>query len=134
MPAYKLEYGVLYYFEDGPTREHIFDCVRLGQQRPFHIKFTFRGEGRDWIGPATAKVEGIHQKGSDDSRLLLFGRLDTKHNHKNESVAEIWQKAFFIAQCRLACRSHGRILLADRSFFDNPLKQFGNFEDMVPDL
>jgi hypothetical protein len=134
MPAGILEYGVLYYFEEGPSREQIYDAGRLGQSYPIGIQFVLRGQGRDWIGTAKASVEGVHQKGPDRTRLFIFGRLCTSHDYQNNPHTDIWHKAFFLAQCRLTCRSHGRILLAERSFFDNPLKQFGTFEESIAEL
>lgn len=134
MPAGQLDYGVLYYFEEGPSRERIFDSVRLGQAYPIDISFLFLGERRDWIGPAKALVEGVHQKGPDPSRLFLFGRLNTTHDYRDNPHTEIWHKGFFFAQCRLTGASRGRILLAKRSFFENPLKQFGRFEESIDEI
>ena len=134
MPAGRLEYGVLYYIEEGPTREHIYDCVRLGHSKDFVMKFTFRGKGRDWIGSAKAHVEGIHQRGNDSARAFIMGRLATTHDYQNQPHDEIWHKAFFFAQYVFASRGYGRILLGERSFLESPLKRFKPFEEIIEDL
>lgn len=135
MPANNLEYGILYYFDRGPSREDIFDGARLGHSGHFPISLELRGEYRDWIGSAKAFVQGIHQYGNDSGRLFVLGRLNTTHDYQNLPHDEIWHKAFFFAHCLLhPGGSRGRILFGDHSFLESPLKQFGPVKEYLAEI
>jgi len=133
MPAYMIEYGVVYYVEKGPSRDRIFDSARLGLDCGIGIDITLRGNPDDWIGPAAAKVQGVHQYGSDDTKLFVYGRLHTLTDLENKPLPEIWYKAFFFAELELTCWSCGPILFGERSFMESPLKPFKPFAAHLTD-
>lgn len=135
MPHGQLEYGVLYHIEQGPSRERIFDAARLGgMDSPIgRINFEFRGNYRDYIGPAIALVDGVHRL--PNNMLFIWGKLPKQPEglHGSMKLDEIWNRAFYFTQYNLNTHK-GRIVLSQRSLLENPIKHFGDYQEAEDEL
>ena len=134
MPHRQIEYGVLYYIAQGPSREAIYDCARLGQQTGLMTQFELRGEHRDFIlSRVLITVQGADRVGKSRNMLFFRGQLAMHRDSGGTPLDDIWSKAFYFAEYN-HWTLKGRILLAPQSFLESPLKQFGPYKDVEDEL
>lgn len=115
-----------YTLKNGPSREQLFDCVRLGSTTPELRVIDFWGEHKDekgkWGALLPIEIEGIHRASNDGRDWFFWGRR--KQITSGDKWVPVWESKyvdFAFGRWNTYHRT-GFIKFADTSFFTNPVQ------------
>ena len=117
-----------YTLKSGPSREELFDCIRLGLTAPQLRVIEFWGE---YYTPEKAKfgdslpieIEGIHRADRDGRAFYFWGRR--KQITSGDKWVPIWKSQYvdFAFGKWDTYHRRGQIQFAEASLFQNPMAE-----------
>ena len=112
-----------YFLANGPSRESLFDCLRLGLTAD-HLKVVeFLGRMRgETITTLHVEIEGLHRAGKNGLEWFFWGRLKKLSSADTKHIWETRIAGFAFGQWNILQRQ-GAVKIQDDSFFERPISK-----------